>query len=198
MFDEIANLGLQAYSAYSASEGQEKANAAQMSYNAAEAQKQRDWEQHMFQNRYQYTRKDLEAAGYNPIMALGLNPSVPSGASASATPQSTKKESSQFIANSAKAVAEMSLTRSMISKTSSEAKTAAAHAKVAEQQAAIETSDLGRALAVWRNFLDKSGAGKGAQNIINLMGGRMAFKAAMDALKRGRGPRITYGVDRRS
>lgn len=97
----IASVGSQLFSASQAKKGQSGANSDQMAFNAAEAQKQRDWESHMFNHRYQYTRKDLEAAGYNPLMALGLNPSVPSGASASATPQSTTKDAAAMTSQSA-------------------------------------------------------------------------------------------------
>lgn len=103
-----AELALGAYQAYSASQaardaekGQAAANDKQMAFNADEAYKQRTWEENMAKTKYQWTRKDLEAAGYNPLMALGVNPSVPSGASASATPQSTTRESSAIRAQSA-------------------------------------------------------------------------------------------------
>lgn len=53
-------------------------------FNAAEAQKQRDWQEEMANTQYQRMVKDLRAAGLNPLLATGASPSVPSGAAASA------------------------------------------------------------------------------------------------------------------
>jgi len=50
----------------------------------AAARKARQWQEKMYKNRYQYTMKDMRAAGLNPMLAykLGVSGGVPSGAMA--------------------------------------------------------------------------------------------------------------------
>ena len=59
-------------------------------FNAAEAQKQRDWETEMSNTAYQRAVKDMKEAGLNPAMMYGSGgagmASTPSGASASSQP----------------------------------------------------------------------------------------------------------------
>lgn len=58
-------------------------NKIQQSFNAKEAQKQRDWQTDMSNTAYQRAATDLDAAGLNRILALGSPSSTPSGATAS-------------------------------------------------------------------------------------------------------------------
>lgn len=180
----IASIGAGIFSGLSARRGQEQANQAQMDFNALEAQKQRDWEERMFGSRYQMTRRDLEAAGYNPLIATGLNPSVPSGAAAHAEPKSTRSEMAAIFANAAKQATEISLARSMREKTLAETSSARDNARIARQQADIATSPVGKKLAAFKYFMDTTGLGGGVRNLMNLAGAKSAIRG------------LFYGVNR--
>lgn len=59
------------------------------SFNSEEAQKSRDYQTEMSNSAYQRQRADLEAAGYNPLLAINSGgASTPSGATASSSAQS--------------------------------------------------------------------------------------------------------------
>lgn len=109
----IGKGAIDIFSAFSAKKGQKDSNMDQMAFNAMEAEKARNFEERMFSTRYQTTRKDLEAAGYNPIMALGGPTSVPNSAAASATPQNENSQAAAIVSNSARSAAEVMLTREM-------------------------------------------------------------------------------------
>lgn len=55
----------------------------QMQFNAAEAQKNRDWQQKMMETSYQRAVADMEKAGINPILAAGGVNGVSGGSAAS-------------------------------------------------------------------------------------------------------------------
>lgn len=167
---EAAKAGLSIYSALQASKGQENANESQQVFNAAEAQKQRDFEERMATTRYQYTRRDLEAAGYNPLLALNMNPPVPSGASASANPQSTTGESSKILASTASELSNISLQGAQRRHAAAQAVSAEAAARIQKQDADIATSKWGKRLTAFRFGLDKTGAGKAAANVLGFVG----------------------------
>lgn len=187
-----AEVGMQAYSALSAKKGQEDANRSQMEFNSMEAQKQRDFERFMFENRYQMTRKDLEAAGYNPLLATGLNPGTPAGAAAHAEPKSTRAEMAAILANSAKMVSEVNLTRSMEDKVKAETQSARAIARLHEQEAEIATSKWGKRAAAFRYFMEKTGIGRGVMAAAGMFSAAKAASAVGNFAKATRGA-ISFG-----
>lgn len=63
---------------------QREANAAQMAYNSAEAEKQRNWEQYMSSTSVQRSMEDYKAAGLNPLLAVPGGAAYGGGFSASA------------------------------------------------------------------------------------------------------------------
>jgi len=101
------------FSALSAKRGQEDANAAMMAFNAQEAQKQRDWAEGLSNTAFQRARRDLEAAGYNPLLALGHSAVTPSGASARAELRSETSQSSQHMITTAKQAADVVYLRAL-------------------------------------------------------------------------------------
>lgn len=68
------------------SEGQEKANNAQMAFNSYQSQLNREWQEHMASTGYVRAMTDMRNAGLNPILAASLGPSMGGpGSAASAT-----------------------------------------------------------------------------------------------------------------
>ena len=72
-------------------------------FNAEQAQLNRDWQERMSNTAYQRARKDMEAAGFNPILAAGGSPaSSPSGSSASAQASNPQTSNTRDTVSSAK------------------------------------------------------------------------------------------------
>lgn len=56
---------------------------AEMNFNSAEAQANRDWNEYAYKHRIQWAFDDAKAAGLNPYVALDIAGTVPGGSSAS-------------------------------------------------------------------------------------------------------------------
>lgn len=78
-----------------ANEETKKATAKQQAFNAAEAQKNRDWQTTMSNTAHQREMADLEAAGLNPVLTANQGAATGAGATASVMPnevQNTAKK----------------------------------------------------------------------------------------------------------
>lgn len=64
---------------------QKEANALEMAYNSAEAEKQRQWETEMSNTQVQRAMADYQAAGLNPLLAIPGGASYGSGAAANSS-----------------------------------------------------------------------------------------------------------------
>ena len=77
-----------------ANEAQLKLLQEQNAFSAAEAEKTRDWQEHMSNTAIQRQMTDLQAAGLNPVLAAGYSGSpMASGATASSSSASIRPES---------------------------------------------------------------------------------------------------------
>lgn len=186
-----AQTGLSIYSALQASRGASNANQSTMDYNAEQARIQRDWEEGMFNSRYQRTRRDLEAAGYNPLLALNGQPPVPGG-SAAHVPllMNEKAQASEIGHQTARALSQIALERAEIDRVIQDTRTAKAHADMAELERDMTMTPAGKAMK-WVNMLWNSGLG-------GIVGTGLGWSRAGGIAKAiAKQPRITINAGRR-
>lgn len=94
-------------------------------FNAAEAQKQRDWEEYMYKNRHQFEVTDLLAAGLNPVLSAKFGGgNVPTGAAAVAhsNPDVVKAQKLQAYSQVAATAKQIALMSAELKKMEAEAK----------------------------------------------------------------------------
>lgn len=194
-WEALIGAGLSAYSAYSASKGQEKANQAnfdfareQMQWSAQEAAKNREWQEYMSSTSHQREVKDLRAAGLNPILSASRG--APMGSAAmpsahSATAENTKKYDPELAIATAKLANEARLTSAMVEKAKSEKRVIDAEGDIKSQERDFWTSTGGKWLMGIKNtFGALSGpfgafsALRFAQALKGLKGGQAAIKFA--------------------
>lgn len=99
--------------------------------SSAEAEKQRDWEEHMSNTAYQRAVADMKAAGLNPAAIGGDGASTPAGATAapSAATASNNYKQGGGIVGLIGSVARIALSRSLLGKFANTASAAANNGK---------------------------------------------------------------------
>jgi len=191
MWSEIftggASTAFSAYNASKAEAAQRKANEDAMAFNAREAEKQRMWEQNMYSSRYQLARKDLEAAGYNPLLALGGQPTV-SGAAAHAELKSEWDTASGVVeragtsaAQVARSMAEIATVRAQANLTRQESE----HVKQQTRIARIEADQLSTPAGQVMRWVQRAMQSGGSQ-VVNAVGGAVVAKRVWQALQNER------------
>lgn len=128
-------------------------------FNAEEAQKQRDWQMEMDNTKYQRTIADMQAAGVNPMLMMGGTlSSGSSGAAATASPASPsalgRAASMSDLMALLQLPAQMKLLRAEAKKTDADARKADADASAASVRAAKDAADTKRIETETKYFID--------------------------------------------
>lgn len=175
----IATAAASAYSAYQSSKSSNAASdaatqgaSALNTFNAAEAQKNRDFQERMTKNKHQYQVADLRAAGLNPILSATAGAAVPSGSSAQGVNINAHKPTHQI--QKQQLIANLASTAAQIAKTYQENKILKAQAEKLTADNKQDLSPYGRGLRYVKSTLAGVGSllgfGLGASSAKSLMG----------------------------
>lgn len=167
----LFGLGGSLLGAGSSAKAQRDANAA----NERMVDKQMEFQERMSNTAFQRQRADLEAAGYNPLLAFPHGASTPMGAISEM--KSVAPNRGELFLNTAKNVVEMATSKALARKVNAEAESAKAQASIAKKEAAVY--DRAPWLAVLRAAM-----GAGVGQVAGIATGAVGAKNAINAIKR--------------
>lgn len=122
----IASTALQAYNTFKGSGKTAEGAVDQNTFNAEQAQMNRDFQERMYKNRHTYEVEDLERAGLNKILSANSASSAPPGAQAQGVNTQTDENAQrlqrqQLMANIASTAADVFLKKKLGEKAETEA-----------------------------------------------------------------------------
>lgn len=197
----LITAGAGLFSAKSSEKAQQKAN----EQTANSAREQMEFQERMSSTAHQREVADLRASGLNPVLSANAGASSPGGAMS--TFQSTESQTPERVLNSARALSEglqtrenLKLTRATVLREAQSARLAGANARIAEASAVgaendadVERSKYGKALAYIRKTLGAVGPGAGAF-AGGFLGGsaKSIANSVVNSIPRKTKPRLDY------